>query len=127
MSHCTHIRERGIIPAPTANDASIDVYVLIGMETSSYCALAGGMIAIGASGAGATGVASILRGIIVVERRLVVEGRLSIGVGAVIADEGAIDVCVGAEEVCVGIIPEEGIGCHYGYGWFCGRGRCDLR
>jgi hypothetical protein len=79
------------------------------------------MIATGSSGAGATGVASILRGTIVVEKRLAVEGRLSIGVWA-------IDVCVAGVEVCVGIIPEEeGIRCHYGYGWFCGSGRCNLR
>jgi len=119
---CTHlICPRGIIPVPTTNDACIEVYVLIGMETSSYCALAG------ASGAGAACVASILRGTIVVERRLVDEGRLSIGVGAVIADDGAIDVCVRAEEVCVGIIPKKGIGCHYGYGWFCGGVTCANR
>jgi hypothetical protein len=56
------------------------------------------MIAIGASGASTTGIATVLRGTIVVERRLVVEGRLSIGVRAVIPDDGAIDVCVGGEE-----------------------------
>src|SRR5580700_3265209 len=108
-SHCAHlIRPRETIRAPTA---SIGVYVPIGMETSSCCTLADSMIAIEACGAGATG-ASVLGGIIVVERRLV-EGQLSIGVGVVIADVGAIEVCV---EVCVGIKPKGG---HYGYGWFC--------
>lgn len=92
VPRCTHlIRERG-----ATNDASIEArieaHVSIGIESGSYRALAGGMVVIETRGAGATSVAIILRGIIVVERRLVVVGRPSIGVGIVIVDVGAIDV-----------------------------------